>query len=337
MNYRLKDTLGKLLIKSDFLRVVATMTGRRHAILTFHRVRPDGSSTDPFDSCPSVSAELFRKIILHVKQYYDVVPLRILVEKRSTVKPLAAITFDDGWGDNYDVAFRILYELGIPATVFVTAGKISNEKPFWQQTLGSLFRDAIEKPMKDKEENLRRLISVDETVFLNKKVYLETVNKFKSMSSNELKKKMAGALVVSERLTNAKYFLSTKEIQEMVKFGIEVGSHTLNHVLLREETDEVIDRELLESKRILEDIVGKPVDMISYPQGHTSKRVMRSARALGYTIGCGALRVCVSQRDDPLRLPRINPDWEQLRDKDGMFNRNLFTLELYKDVFSRIV
>ena len=119
------------------------LTGRRHVILTFHHVRAAGQPADPFDTCPSVSVETFRQILEHVRERFVVLPLRELCDGRAGRDAAAAITFDDGWRDNYDVAFPILRDLGIPATIFITTGKIGSEEPFWQQVLGQMFRAAM--------------------------------------------------------------------------------------------------------------------------------------------------------------------------------------------------
>jgi len=95
------------------------LTGRRHIILTFHRIRAVGLSVDPFDSCPSMAVEIFRQILNYVKSRFTICSLREMCNNRSCRDAAAVITFDDGWRDNYDVAFPILRELKITATVFV--------------------------------------------------------------------------------------------------------------------------------------------------------------------------------------------------------------------------
>ena len=111
--------------RSGLLTIWHVLTGRQHAILTFHRVRPAGQPADPFDTCPSVSIELFRTVLAHAREHFDCVPLRELVDGCGRKAPAAAVTFDDGWRDNYELAFPVLRELGIPATIFVTTGKIA--------------------------------------------------------------------------------------------------------------------------------------------------------------------------------------------------------------------
>lgn len=80
-----------------------------------------------------------------------------------------------------------------------------------------------------------------------------------------------------------KKHLSKEQIQKISDAGHEIGSHTLSHpdlVLLSE--NEII-HELSESKKILEDIIGKPVTSLSFPFGSWNMRVWNSAKKCGYT------------------------------------------------------
>ena len=136
---------GMQLFSSRFLWLESMLGRRHHLIWAFHRVRPSGQPRDRFDSCPSVSVDALRTLLQYVKNRFEVVHLSNLFKLRNDSKPLAAITFDDGWRDNFDLAFPLLVELQIPATVFITTGKIGSCQPFWQQCLGSVFRAASMK------------------------------------------------------------------------------------------------------------------------------------------------------------------------------------------------
>ena len=106
---------------------------------------PAGQPADPLDTCPSVSVACFRKVLEHVRERFTVLPLEEICGYAGEV-PAIAVTFDDGWRDSFDVAFPVLRKLGIPATMFITTGKIGSSEPFWQQALGWAFRHAGEDP-----------------------------------------------------------------------------------------------------------------------------------------------------------------------------------------------
>ena len=76
----------------------------------------------------SVSPELFDKHMCYLKQNFTPISLKdlpnYLTKKTISTKPPIAVTFDDGYLDNYENAFSILTKHKIPATIFVISGKI---------------------------------------------------------------------------------------------------------------------------------------------------------------------------------------------------------------------
>ncbi|MBN1980714.1 MAG: polysaccharide deacetylase family protein [Chitinivibrionales bacterium] len=79
--------------------------------------------------------------------------------------------------------------------------------------------------------------------------------------------------------------LSKLQIRYIADAGHEIGSHTLSHPDLRYLHDDQLEHELSESKKILEDIIGRAVTAISFPFGGWNQRVWSRAQACGYTVG----------------------------------------------------
>jgi len=99
-------------------------------ILLYHRV----SKTDSDPYLLSVSPENFREQLLYLSTNFNVISLVDMVRKIKEHKVESndvVITFDDGYADNFYNALPILKELNIPATIFVTAGKIDSTSPFF--------------------------------------------------------------------------------------------------------------------------------------------------------------------------------------------------------------
>ena len=63
---------------------------------------------------------------------------------------------------------------------------------------------------------------------------------------------------------------------------IEIGSHTVRHADLADADDEVAYRELAESKRLLEDMIARPVTSFAYPYGHYSPACLPAAERAGF-------------------------------------------------------
>lgn len=87
---------------------------------------------------------------------------------------------------------------------------------------------------------------------------------------------------VTTGLIGAKHFLSREALTRLPAANFHVGSHSVSHGFLSEMPDDDIRRELLESRQVLEDIVGYGVDAVSIPNGAADDRVVRIAGECGY-------------------------------------------------------
>ncbi len=88
----------------------------------------------------------------------------------------------------------------------------------------------------------------------------------------------------SSRLFPARH-IDRHRIKQLAGFGVTFGSHGVSHNAFTTMPDEMVRRELAESKAELEDITGQPVNSISFPFGRTSRRVNEIAAECGYRKG----------------------------------------------------
>ncbi|MCI0350290.1 MAG: polysaccharide deacetylase family protein, partial [Acidobacteriales bacterium] len=102
-------------------------------ILCYHRIVADIIQAEQETPCGMViSAETFRRQMELVREHYEALPLdeavAVLRGEQSAKRPALAITFDDGYRDFHELAWPILRELGLPATVFVPTAYIGSGK-----------------------------------------------------------------------------------------------------------------------------------------------------------------------------------------------------------------
>ena len=92
-----------------------------------------------------------------------------------------------------------------------------------------------------------------------------------------------GIFFITVSWTNQlKQFMDWQQLRELVSHGHEVQSHTWSHVMLTGCSDAELEREVAQSKRVLEDNLGTAVKAISIPNGRWNQRVLRSCIAAGY-------------------------------------------------------
>jgi len=123
----IKDVLGRTLFASGFDAVLLRNSA---VVVAFHRVQ---ETVAPGDGL-TVSLALFESHCRFYARHFRVVPLREIVEKLETGQRLdreLAITFDDGYLDNFEHAAPVLERLSLPATFFVVTQWMGTRKVAW--------------------------------------------------------------------------------------------------------------------------------------------------------------------------------------------------------------
>jgi peptidoglycan/xylan/chitin deacetylase (PgdA/CDA1 family) len=132
MRRHVKSAIGRLAYGSGADALILRRTG---VVVAFHRVQ-DGEDSQGL----SVGREMFERHCRFFKRHFDVVPLRDLVSRLEAGRRLdrmLAITFDDGYHDNFDNARPVLEALSLPATFFVVSQWIGTDIwPWWDREQG---------------------------------------------------------------------------------------------------------------------------------------------------------------------------------------------------------
>lgn len=96
------------------------------------------------------------------------------------------------------------------------------------------------------------------------------------------------------------------EIRQLADEGLEIGSHTMTHPDLAATADDVVLREMLESRVLLENKLDRPIEFLAYPYGSFTYATERYAEAAGYRGACAVLlRKSDVFRSDRFRLRRL--------------------------------
>jgi peptidoglycan/xylan/chitin deacetylase (PgdA/CDA1 family) len=105
--------------------------------------------------------------------------------------------------------------------------------------------------------------------------------------------------------------LTWRQVLELYDQGIFLGTHTANHVQLHDLSWPDIEKELLDSRRCLENQLGHPVHEFAYPYAYPSadhsfcKRLNTSLQSCGYQYGVNTMIGTVTYGDDNMRLKRL--------------------------------
>jgi peptidoglycan/xylan/chitin deacetylase (PgdA/CDA1 family) len=209
---------------------------------------------------------------------------------------LVALTIDDGRRNCYEFLFPLLKEYRFPATFFVVSSFIRGEDWIWTDKV--LWLSEQSQPPK-------QLIpgKLDEL--------FRALNRMRPEARNaEIQAMAAAAEVIIPKQAPDKYAACTwNELREMADSGfVEIGSHTKSHPILSSITDEESWRELTESRREIEDGIGKKVTSFCVPNGmpgdYRASQLRQVAEA-GYACNVLASFGLVENSADPYSLRRM--------------------------------
>jgi peptidoglycan/xylan/chitin deacetylase (PgdA/CDA1 family) len=97
--------------------------------------------------------------------------------------------------------------------------------------------------------------------------------------------------------------MTKSEILELDRMGMEIGSHTVNHAILPQLTEAHARRELTDSRKALEDLLGKPVPAFCFPKGRFNSRTCTLVREAGYKLARTTVGFHMERRFDPSCMP----------------------------------
>jgi peptidoglycan/xylan/chitin deacetylase (PgdA/CDA1 family)/CelD/BcsL family acetyltransferase involved in cellulose biosynthesis len=238
-------------------------------IFLYHRVNDDG---DPY--LPSLPVQQFRQQMEYVAKHFNVVTLDDIAEgrtDRARSQYSVAITFDDGYHDNFTSAFPILKELGIPATIFLATGYTgTNRIPWYDQvclgfklTMRSrLDLDRTGAPSGPLESQAQRLTLLDRV--------LDWLRELDNQERQRALPAIFRALGVPDSLTLPNYMLNWDEIKQMKAHKIEFGAHTVSHPVLAQTSGAQLQEEIGDSKTTIEQKLKTEVRHFAYPFGRES-------------------------------------------------------------------
>ncbi|MCX5900767.1 MAG: polysaccharide deacetylase family protein [Proteobacteria bacterium] len=290
-------------------------------VLNYHRIRPDDAAWETqFDDgvfCHTASG--FEGQIRWLRKNCRIISEAELIGcidgQKIPSGPAVLITFDDGYRDNYSLAYPILKSYDVPAIFFIPSQLIDVRNLGWWDVIAYLVA-RCRKP---------------EVVFQNRRFALPSeaaafreflLNRMKLAPYDATQGLVAAAAQLCEvalpdpALQDAE-LMTWQQIQEVSENGIAIGSHSHTHRVLATLDEAAQRHELLESKKLLEAKTGAEVRSIAYPVGgpeHFTQTTVALARTCGYRLGFSANSGRNVWREfDPLCASRISFPMDDVR------------------------
>ncbi|OFW03807.1 MAG: hypothetical protein A3I61_16280 [Acidobacteria bacterium RIFCSPLOWO2_02_FULL_68_18] len=338
----MKTTLASTIsFAHDHGFAAALARGRtRPLVLAYHRVVDDFASIAR-TGMPSMltSTGMFERHLDSLARHFRFVTLDDIgaqvLSGRPFDKPVAAVTFDDGYQDVYEQAYPVLTRKGIPAAVFVVTDLIG--RSVWQvhdrlyHLVGRAFA-TWHDPHRELCALLKALdLSVDSSIAQTREATrtpLLTVSALlPGLPMADVQRVMDGLEAsVGQGVSDIPRTLGWAELDVMRRGGVTIGSHTKRHVSLPAESAATVADELSGSKQALEARLGESIVHFAYPGGQFTPSVIEAVAQADYRF---AYTAC--QHGDPhhraLTIERLLL-WEGSSvDADGRFSSALLNCQ----------
>jgi peptidoglycan/xylan/chitin deacetylase (PgdA/CDA1 family) len=256
----------------------------------------------------------------YLRRHYRILPLETALEElRIPLKKavqskdrrsLLAVTFDDGYYDNYTHAFSLACELQLPITIFLIPGHMESGNSFWWTT------------------RLLRLAQVDWITFaehsynLNlqeeRKTLAQAIDiRFSSCTSPIEREKLLASLytllAIPSSITLKEQpvpLLGWEQVCEMQASGwISFGAHTMHHPDLGNLADPAeVQQEVAACRTLLSQRLGHSIHTFAYPFGSIGTFGASAVKQAGYDWAVTTQPGVNTCQSDPYLLKRRNMD-----------------------------
>lgn len=295
-----------------FFTIDLLLNKNKIIVLMYHGVSAENvpkSVVENYDG-KQVFVKKFERQLRYLLNRYHLLTLDEFCDFVSKKKKLPEnsllLTFDDGYLNNYEVLFPVLKKYGVPATVFICPGLIGKNNPNWPDMLEWAVVACEKKELHFDYAGKNYLFSLNSPA--QKKSAIIEMKKILITIPSPKRKIIVTELIKSLDVRKGYSFNyqlmdweQIKKMQSLVCFG----SHSLTHPILPVESVETVNKELIQSKKIIEKTLKRPVRAFAYPNGIYDENVKRAAANAGYgcafTVGWGK----VTSSSDTFSLRRI--------------------------------
>lgn len=195
-----------------------------------------------------------------------------------------ALTFDDGYRDQLELGVPLLERLGLPATFFLVPGLLSGSVRAWWEVTGWAFASARRPTLSWEGEDFALTAPTQRRSAFER--VAERLKRRDRVAREAGVDDLVALLDPAGASPGGELFLDWDAARGLLRRGFTVGSHTLYHAILSEETPAEQERDLSESRRLLQEGLGVPVGLLAYPNGTArdySAATVRGAASAGYS------------------------------------------------------
>ncbi len=238
--------------------------GSRLLVLGWHNVE----STWCFPARPGTGLRGLARQLRILRAVANVVPLAAALADLTAGRPLppraVAITFDDGYRDNLTLAAPLLRDLRLPATCFLVPGLLHGTTRAWWEELASAVTHARAPVIA--WEGRTYSISTREERNLAARALSDALKGRDRAARDAALDELTGLLDPVRSYAAADHFMDWEEALRLREY-MEIGSHSLYHAILAQESLDAQVTDLCTARAQLQERLGVDAPVLAYPNG----------------------------------------------------------------------
>jgi len=244
-------------------------------VLNLHQVSPH---ENPFWS--PLKPEIFDDLLAFLKENFEVVLFREIAETQSE-KPLAVLSFDDGYYNFYEYAAPILKKHGLRANMNVIPSCVETGVPMWNIRLYDFLNRAPKKLID--EINLpgfgQRLDGENSAAKVR---YGLRISRFlKNRPRREREELWRGIANLLDKADHPPTRMMNREEIKEIAAEHEIGVHSFSHESMQFESDEFFERDFEQCARYFENELELPLEIYAFPNGSYRDEQIETLQARG--------------------------------------------------------
>ncbi|MET0116115.1 MAG: polysaccharide deacetylase family protein [Sedimenticola sp.] len=293
------------------LKIPLTLVSRKRlSILIYHRVH---ETNDPLVR-NAIDRQVFDWQMRVISGAFNVLDLADAVSlmKSGSLPPRSlAITFDDGYADNYEVALPVLQKYDLTATFFVSSGYLNG---------GRMWNDSIIETVRTLPDGIFDLSSHGLGIFNISSItdrrlcFQQIIDDVKHMP---YEKRLEVVESISRHARSSlpdDLMMTSSQLKQLSDSGMTVGGHTVSHPILSMLEADTARDEIIQGKRALESILGKEIDLFAYPNGRPgtdySDEHVNLVKGAGFKLAVSTAKGVSDIDTDLYQLKRFTP-WDR--------------------------
>lgn len=292
MKHSCINLAARLIYSSRFHKLLQMIKRDNIVVLMYHGVVNDDDHNASEDWL-QVRESDFRMQMEYIKNNYEPVFLEDIWS--NTSKNKIAITFDDGYRNNYKYAFPILQELSIPATIFVATSMIDSNKFFWYDMLRASL-----KFFGESREDIRAIITAC------KKLHPKDIDGYIDSYLEEKYPDWKSSFLRSCDISDTYGTLKSEEMKEMEESGlVRFGSHTHGHEIITQLEMCAVEQTISTSLSTLKSMGIAPSSVFCFPNGEYKPEHIDILKKMNLSGAVTTQKGMYKKYNNPFKIPRV--------------------------------